>query len=233
MIEKTFGLFFANVVSLIHYPITAVEEARSRDRKKCHPPFPSRLLVELLDRCQTHCASTRACEGGENERYMDIELLRKRSKLVIPRVLITLTYRRVTRDNYRGGGGIPNTSTCLHSKDLHNHHHPAFLQIFEKRRASRQVLNTPLLLAIGQFGFQIRNPSLPSKRFCAVLGAKNEERRTKTKRKMDLVPFFARPKRKSRSSSVFLLLCPETTWKRLLRRLKKSGFQVLDSRSCQ
>ena len=88
---------------------------------------------------------------------------------------------------------IPNPSTCLHSKDLHNHHHPAFLQIFEKRRASRQVLNTPLLLAIGQFGFQTRNPSLRSKCFCAVLGAKNEERETETKRKTDLVPFFPRP----------------------------------------
>ena len=40
MIGKTFGLFFANVVSLIYYLITAVEEARSRDREKCHPPFP-------------------------------------------------------------------------------------------------------------------------------------------------------------------------------------------------
>ena len=83
---------------------------------------------------------------------------------------------------------IPNPSTCLHSKDLHNHHHPAFLQIFEKTSLSA-ALNTPLLLAVGQFGFQIRNPSLHSKRFCAVLTAKNEERETKTKRKMDLVPF--------------------------------------------
>ena len=40
MIQKTFGLFFANVVSLIHYPITVVEKARIRDREKCHPPFP-------------------------------------------------------------------------------------------------------------------------------------------------------------------------------------------------
>ena len=93
-----------------------------------------------------------------------------------------------TAINPRTLARIPNPSTCLHSKDLHNHHHPAFLQIFEKTRLSA-ALNTPLLLAVGQIGFQIRNPSLRSKRFCAVLGAKNEERETKTKRKMDLVPF--------------------------------------------
>ena len=104
MIGKTFGLFFANVVSLIYYLITAVEEARSRDREKCHPPFPlpppSGAPWQMLDSLCQYPSTQGLREWTVYRHWVFTQALQA---CYTQRVLITLTYRRVPWDNYPGG----------------------------------------------------------------------------------------------------------------------------------